>query len=198
MDKEAYLPKQYAVKIVRDDDKEKLMAHEKEFEILSELTHKNVVRSVEMFHDKFKSIIYQVMEFIDGSEILDEIAHSGAYDEQDAQQLYRQVLEGIAYLHEKRVCHRDIKPSNILISKDQSRVVLVDFNVAKKCDSDVMKMYTAGAGTLSFCAPERLSESQKGYSEKVDIWAAGILLVMLLIGYHPLSDNNSSTVSLIQ
>lgn len=79
MDKNSYLPKKYAVKIVRDDDKEKIMAHEREFEILSKLSHKNVVRSIEMFHDDFRSIIYQVLEFIDGSEILDEIACSGAY-----------------------------------------------------------------------------------------------------------------------
>lgn len=77
--------------------------------------------------------------------------------------------------------------------------MIVDFNVAKKCeDPGQMKMYTPGAGTLSFAAPERLSEHQTGYSEKVDIWAAGILLVMLLIGYHPLSDDGGSTVSLIQ
>lgn len=82
------------------------------------MAHKNVVRSIEMFKDQFKSVIYQVIEFIDGSEILDEIAHSGAYDEQTAQKLYKQILEGISYLHEERVCHRDIKPSNILISKD--------------------------------------------------------------------------------
>jgi serine/threonine protein kinase len=62
------------VKIVRDDDKEKIFAHKKEFEILSKLHHKNIVRSIEMFHDEFRSIIYQVLEFIDGSEILDEIA----------------------------------------------------------------------------------------------------------------------------
>jgi serine/threonine-protein kinase HSL1, negative regulator of Swe1 kinase len=59
------------------------------------------------------------MEFIEGQEILLEIADSGAYSEDHAQTLYRQVLEGIEYLHESNVCHRDIKPSNILISKDK-------------------------------------------------------------------------------
>lgn len=62
---------------------------------------------------------------------MDEIAESGVYSEENAQMLYRQVLEGIAYLHEHSVCHRDIKPSNILITKDRTRVALVDFNVAK-------------------------------------------------------------------
>ena len=133
---DAYHPEKYAVKIVRDDDNEKLIAHQREFEILSELKHHNVVRTKEIFHDKFKSIIYQVMEYIDGSEILDEIAHSGAYSEKDAQNLFKQILEGISYLHENCVSHRDIKPANILVTKDQTRCVLVDFNVAKKLEAD--------------------------------------------------------------
>lgn len=59
------------------------------------------------------------MEYVEGQEILDEIAESGGYSEEVAQFLYRQVLEGISYLHENYVCHRDIKPSNILITKDK-------------------------------------------------------------------------------
>lgn len=108
-------------------------------------------------------------------------------------------MEGIAYLHEQRVCHRDIKPSNILVSKDQSRCILVDFNVAKHHDEcePLMYMYTSGAGTLSFAAPERLKPHQTGYTEKVDVWAAGVLLMMLLTGQHPFSDSNSSATSLI-
>ena len=78
--------------------------------------------------------------------------------------------------------HRDIKPSNILVSKDRQRAILVDFNVAKIVDEEILTMFTPGAGTLAFAAPERLNDHSKGYTEKVDVWAAGILLVMLLIG----------------
>jgi serine/threonine protein kinase len=79
-------------------------------------------------------------------------------------------------------------------------VVLVDFNVAKKFEFyEPRIMFTRGAGTLAFAAPERLSEGgAAGYTEKVDIWAAGILLVMLLLGYHPFSDHNGSTTLLIK
>jgi len=111
--------------------------------------------------------------------------------------LYKQVLEGIAYLHEESVCHRDIKPSNILITKDKSSVKLIDFNVAKKIpEGDIIMMYTKSAGTLAFAAPERLAEDCR-YTEKVDMWAAGIVLFMLLTGYHPF-DTTSSTVKLIE
>ena len=136
------------------------------------------------------------MEYIEGSEILDEIAHAGAYMEADAQMLYKQVLEGIEYLHDSRVVHRDIKPSNILITKDRQRAVLVDFNVAKKIPGDqkVFQLFTKSAGTLAYVAPERLKENQN-YSEKVDMWAAGLVLVMLLTGQHPF-DLTSTTAKL--
>lgn len=76
---------------------------------------------------------------------------------------------------------------------------MVDFNVAKFVDDEVLTMHTPGAGTLAFAAPERLNDCGKGYTEKVDVWAAGILLVMLLIGQHPFSQAmNGSTSALIQ
>ena len=56
----------------------------------------------------------------------------GKYGEADAQFIFKQILEGLAYLHEERVCHRDIKPSNILITEDK-KVYIADFNVAKDC-----------------------------------------------------------------
>lgn len=74
----------FAVKIVRDDDREKIIAHEKEFEILQPLKHNNIVHSIEIYRNAFKSEIFQVMEFIEGSEILDEIAQSDAFSERDA------------------------------------------------------------------------------------------------------------------
>jgi serine/threonine protein kinase len=183
--------KAFAVKIVRDDDPEKIFAHKKEFDILMKLQHPQIIRAIEIFSDEFKNQVYQVMEFIEGQEILDEIAETTSYDEAMAQSLFKKVLEGILYLHDNNVCHRDIKPSNILVSHDKTRLVILDFNVAKQVpEGDNFLLYTKTAGTLQFCAPERL-EMNCVYNEKVDIWAAGILLFMLLVGNHPFDVNGS-------
>ena len=118
-----------------------------------------------------------------------------------AQNLFKQIMSGIAFLHKNRVCHRDIKPSNILVTKDFSRVVVVDFNVAKKVEGPEftpLNMSTHTAGTLSFAAPERLStDPENSYTEKVDIWSAGIVLVMLLTGQHPFADVIESSSALM-
>lgn len=78
---------------------------------------------------------------------------------------------------------------------------MVDFNVAKKVEGpedSPLKMSTHTAGTLSFAAPERLStDPENSYTEKVDIWSAGIVLVMLLTGQHPFADVIESSSALM-
>jgi serine/threonine protein kinase len=81
------------------------------------------------------------------------------------------------------VCHRDIKPSNILISKRDLKITLIDFNVSKKVEKDQM-MYSKSAGTLEYSAPERIKD-QHGFTNKIDMWAAGLVLFILLVGSHP-------------
>lgn len=67
--------------MVRSDDEEKIQAHKREFEILQTLNHSSIVKAIELFTDEFKHQVYQVMEFIDGQEILDEIADSNDFSE---------------------------------------------------------------------------------------------------------------------
>lgn len=74
----------FAVKIVRDDDQEKILAHTREFEIMKQLNHPNVVKAIEIFSNGLKKEVYQVLEFIEGQEILNEIACAGSYGEAEA------------------------------------------------------------------------------------------------------------------
>ena len=79
------------------------------------------------------------------------------------------------------MAHRDIKPQNLLVTKD-NKVYILDFNVSSKKKEDVFKMMTK-TGTVAFSAPEIFT--QQVYDEKVDIWSAGIVLYMMLIGHQP-------------
>lgn len=70
---------------MRDNDEEKLRAHEAEFRILEKLNHPNVIKAIELFRDNFKNEVYMVMECIEGEEILDHIAKmEDNYREYDA------------------------------------------------------------------------------------------------------------------
>ena len=69
----------------------------------------------------------------------------------------------------------------------------MDFNVAKQTDGTHFQMFTKGAGTLSFAAPERLSD-ESCYDERVDVWAIGIVVYMLLVGQHPFECEGSTAL----
>lgn len=75
--------------------------------------------------------------------------------------------------------HRDIKPSNLLVRQSDNRVFIIDFNVARKHDpsKEVMKTNT---GVVQFSAPEMFASQP--YTNKVDIWSAGIILYLMLGG----------------
>lgn len=67
-----------------------------------------------------------------------------AYSEDQARDLFIQVLNGLEFLHENQIVHRDIKPSNLLVRKSDNRLFIIDFNVARKHDpkKEIMKSNT--------------------------------------------------------
>lgn len=125
------------------------------------------------------------MEYIEGVEVLDSITEQphGCYTEDDAKELFIQIMEGVEYLHSMNIAHRDIKPQNLLVTKEK-KVYIMDFNVSFKNNNmgQPFKMMTK-TGTVTFSAPEIFI--QKVYDEKVDIWSAGIVLHMMLCGQVP-------------
>ena len=64
----------FAVKITRDDDEEKKQANRREFQITQNLTHTNVIKTIELFENEIKGEMHLVMQYIDGVEVLDQIA----------------------------------------------------------------------------------------------------------------------------
>ena len=97
----------------------------------------------------------------------------------------RPLLEALAFIHSHRCIHRDIKPENILLSdpKDLGSVHIADFGVASQFSDHEEMVANDVAGTLYFFAPEVLRE--QGAGPGVDIWAAGIVLHLMLTGTHP-------------
>jgi serine/threonine protein kinase len=71
---DVHFERPYAVKISRESDEEKKLAHKNEYEILNHLSHENIVKNIKFYENDFKGEIYQVMEYIEGEEVLDNIA----------------------------------------------------------------------------------------------------------------------------
>ncbi len=110
----------------------------------------------------------------------------------EASCIMRQVLEGVAYIHQLEIVHRDLKPQNILMCSFHQldgAVRIADFGLGMQdsCAS------TDRCGTMVYMAPEQLTKSV--YRKEVDIWAAGIIMYMVLTGSHPLYVKNETKES---
>eukprot|EP01084_Bolivina_argentea_P305729 528184_1 len=105
-----------------------LRAMHDEIDILSTLQHPNIIKLVNVYEDKQK--LYIVMEECRGGELFQRIVERGQYGEEDAAKVIKQILEGLAYMHEEnQIVHCDLKPDNILFldKTDESLVKIIDF-----------------------------------------------------------------------
>lgn len=118
-------------------------------------------------------------EFIDGITVA-EVMESGRYKYSGTRKVLRSVCFALQLLHELGFVHRDIKPENIIIDKN-GRVVLIDFNAARKiCKTG---KDTVIMGTVGYASPEQLGISQS--DARTDIYAVGVTLNVMITGKHP-------------
>ena len=134
-------------------------------------------------------IIYDVINCDDGQIVLEEfiegvtiyeVMESGNYHYLGTRKVIRAVCHALNVLHERNLVHRDIKPENVVIGKD-GRVVLIDFNAARKISS--ASKDTVIMGTVGYASPEQLGLSQS--DSRTDIYAVGVLLNVMITGKHP-------------
>ena len=118
-------------------------------------------------------------EFIEGVTI-SEVMESGNYHYLGTRKVIRAVCHALNVLHERNLVHRDIKPENVVIGKD-GRVVLIDFNAARKISS--ASKDTVVMGTVGYASPEQLGVAQS--DARTDIYALGVLLNVMITGKHP-------------
>ncbi|XP_028730768.1 mitogen-activated protein kinase kinase kinase 19 [Peromyscus leucopus] len=182
-----------AVKQVALDTSDKL-ATEKEYrklqeevDLLKALKHVNIVAYLGTCLEENTVSIF--MEFVPGGSISSIINRFGPLPETVFCQYTRQILQGVAYLHENCVVHRDIKGNNVMLMPTGT-IKLIDFGCAKRLawaglngtHSDMLKSMR---GTPYWMAPEVINES--GYGRKSDIWSIGCTVFEMATGKPPLA-----------
>ncbi|KAL1775174.1 mitogen-activated protein kinase kinase kinase 19 isoform X1 [Sigmodon hispidus] len=182
-----------AVKQVALDTSDKL-ATEKEYrklqeevDLLKALKHVNIVAYLGTCLEENTVSIF--MEFVPGGSISSIINRFGPLPEMVFCKYTRQILEGVAYLHENCVVHRDIKGNNVMLMPTGT-IKLIDFGCAKRLawaglngtHSDMLKSMR---GTPYWMAPEVINES--GYGRKSDIWSIGCTVFEMATGKPPLA-----------
>lgn len=141
--------------------------------------------------DKAQSVL--VYDFAPGGELFEMLALLNILSEEVCRTYFHQLISGLEACHAKGVVHRDIKPQNILLTEDKG-LLIADFGVSKTCttrtidpsvlhEEDVLEEMSTWVGTEGYRAPEMIWK--KKYSSSVDIFAAGVVLFLLLTGKSP-------------
>ncbi|XP_032438118.1 calcium/calmodulin-dependent protein kinase type II delta 1 chain isoform X10 [Xiphophorus hellerii] len=180
---------EYAAKIINTKklsarDHQKL---EREARICRLLKHANIVR----LHDSIseEGFHYLVFDLVTGGELFEDIVAREYYSEADASHCIQQILEAVLHCHQMGVVHRDLKPENLLLASKLkgAAVKLADFGLAIEVQGD-QQAWFGFAGTPGYLSPEVLRKDP--YSKPVDMWACGVILYILLVGYPPFWDED--------
>lgn len=169
----------------------------------AELFHREAVRLDELgkhpqipellAHFEQEGNLYLVQEYIDGSNLAEEIARKGTFKETQIRQVLDDLLPVLHFMHHHQVIHRDIKPANIirrqststqsfLSHKTVGQLVLVDFGAAKVFNETQIPGTGTIIGSPEYIAPEQ-ARGQAGFTS--DIYSLGVTCLYLLTQISP-------------
>ncbi|KAG4089210.1 kinase-like protein [Neocallimastix lanati (nom. inval.)] len=185
------------------------LGFKREIEILKRIDHQNIIKFYECISEDEK--IYIVTELMNGGSLTNLISKRDGIPEIETRILFKQILEGMKYLHDKNITHRDIKPDNILLeiekcstdfndSYNQNENISDNFKVkAKIGDFGLAKYENNGlqtvCGTPQYLAPEIADKADdKFYDSKVDCWSLGVVLFQMISNKLPHKNFDKSVI----
>lgn len=133
------------------------------------------------------------MEFCEKSTLRTAIDDGLCHEEDRLWRLFREIVEGLAHIHQQGMIHRDLKPVNIFLDSND-HVKIGDFGLATtsmrtrhgdhyggskslmESEKEDMGSLTGHVGTALYVAPELSSSAKAVYNQKVDIYSLGVIL----------------------
>ena len=172
----------YAMKILKGNKNFKRFI-DAEVDTLSMIKHPNIINLIEhgegVAGNSMKAFQYILLELANNGSLFDYVAQAGRFEEKFARHFFKQLMEGIGYIHAAGFAHRDMKLENILLD-DNFNLKIADFGFVDLIEGrDGSGMMEGKLGTQGYMAPEiNLGEAYNGQS--VDLFACGIILFTLL------------------
>ncbi|PKI85216.1 mitogen-activated protein kinase kinase kinase [Malassezia vespertilionis] len=175
----------------RDSNRQRdvVAALKSEIATLKDLDHPNVVTCLGF--EETRDTLSIFLEYVPGGSIGSCLRKHGKFDEDSTSSFLNQTLQGLAYLHKQGILHRDLKADNLLVDY-HGTCKISDFGTVRRSEdiySNVENMSLQGS--IFWMAPEVMSLSPKGYSAKVDIWSLGCVVLEMLAGRRPWSDEEA-------
>jgi serine/threonine protein kinase len=176
--------KTIAIKVILSQRSEHVERFEKEFLLLRQLHHPNIVKVYDFgYSDSGEP--YLTMEHVEGKDckaFFEQLDYSKLWD------IMLQICSTLDFLSSKRIVHGDIKPSNILISTSrdgQLRVKFTDFGFAVCGETEELSQWK---GTLPYLAPEIIRGER--YTTQADLYSLGVLIYEILFGRLPFDEED--------
>ena len=190
-----YLPKdeKVAIKVLekkRMINKDDHIRLKREFDMINEFNHPNVILVHEIFETNEK--YYCVMEYCEGGELFHYIVKKKRLTEKESAFLYFQLINGLEYIHSLGIVHRDLKPENLLLSREHL-LKIIDFGLSNYFKENQTELLSTACGSPCYASPEMVS-GKKYDGIKIDIWASGIILFAMINGYLPFEDDNNEVL----
>ena len=172
-------------KITEKSDLERIF---REMSIVKTLNHPNIVKTHEIFDNE--KYYFMIMDYCPGGELFDYIVKKIRLNEEESSFFFYQIINAVEYIHSKGIVHRDLKPENLLLN-DKNKLKIIDFGLSNYFFPDSEKnLLKTPCGSPCYAAPEMVSgNNYNGF--KTDIWAIGIILYAMLVGYLPFEDNDN-------
>ncbi|KAL3871723.1 hypothetical protein ACJMK2_039706 [Sinanodonta woodiana] len=154
----------------------------RELEAASKLKHENIINVFDVMESK--NSVYIVMELAQGGDLLDKITEEGPLSKEEAQKIFKQIVEAVEYMHRQNMAHRDLKLENILLLMQKN------------------ELSNTFCGSAVYTAPEILKgEAYDAF--KADVWSLGVILYGLVYGALPFQEGSiiqvvQKTISLPQ
>jgi len=153
-----------------------------EMQILAQLEHPNVVRSLATC--EVDGQLVMALEFLEGRTLRQMLVEEGRLPWVEAVRIAVAAAEGLAAAHaqEPPIVHRDLKPENVMLAHGGA-VKVMDFGVAKVCSAAAHATNTQSVGTLQYMSPEQIDA--RTIDARSDLYALGLLLYECLAGVPP-------------
>ncbi|MEX1157680.1 MAG: protein kinase [Thermomicrobiales bacterium] len=150
------------------------------------ISHPNVIQVFD--YGREDDIAFIVMQYVPGASLKDYIRDHAPLPVEESVEFTRQILDGLAAIHEAGIIHRDIKPQNVLMT-DQRHLKLTDFGIAR-LESAAAGLTESGTalGTAAYMAPEQASGQPLG--RETDLYAVGVILYEMTTGRLPFPGDN--------
>lgn len=195
----------FACKIIeKNEDMNDAESMGTEIEIMKRVRHPHIVTLYEIFESNEK--MWLILELVDGGDFNYFISGKAHYSEQVISHHFKQILEGLHYLHQAGVVHRDLKLDNILVKGDHEygEVKIADFGLSalvqlnekgydrslsskRKSFTGLQEMW----GTAPYFAPELID---RAYGPQADMWSAGCILYNMVTGAHPFNQQDEESL----